>query len=126
MTNVFKKKVTATIMVILMAVSMVSIKSDAATVGSGLFESSGTYVVYVWEQGNKNLLGKMRMTKGDSWVQNAFEADKNCLTTTVSVSANNRDYETAAKNSVKKGTFLAVSLIYPNPTRIYGSCTVNY
>ena len=124
--NTFKKRIIATMMAMFMAVSMVCIKADAETVGTGMRESITAYTLYVRENGNDNLLGKMRMTIHSSYVQNMFTADRDCGLVTVTVSEKASDFVTDSTPSLKDGYSIELTKYAKNPSKVYGACTVNY
>ncbi|MDE5873171.1 MAG: hypothetical protein K2H07_04590 [Lachnospiraceae bacterium] len=124
--NTFKKRIIATMMAMFMAVSMVCIKADAKTAGTGIRESITAYTLYVRENENTNLLGTMRMTIHSSYVQNTFTAAKACGYTNVSVSNNGIDFETASRGNLGAKGVVAVVKYVDNPSKVYGACTVDY
>ncbi|MBD5095872.1 MAG: hypothetical protein HDT40_02515 [Lachnospiraceae bacterium] len=124
--NTFKKRIIATMMAMFMAVSMVCIKADAKTAGTGIRESITAYTLYVRENENTNLLGTMRMTIHSSYVQNEFTAAKACGYTTVSVSNNGIDFISGAKPNLSAGDFCGAVKYANNPSKVYGACTVDY
>ncbi len=90
--NTFKKKILAAIMAMFMAVSMVCMKADAASVETDTISTQVACNLYVRESGNENLLGIMRLSKDSSGVYNKFTASKACGRTTVRVSDKNAMY----------------------------------
>ncbi|MCM1082399.1 MAG: hypothetical protein NC393_06565 [Clostridium sp.] len=124
--NTFKKKIMAAMMAMFMVVSMVCIKADAETVGTGMRESITAYTLYVRENGNDKLLGKMRLSIHDSYVENRFTADRDCGLITVTVSEKNYDFKTSSTPSLGKYEAIAIMKYAKNPSKVYGSCTVNY
>ena len=124
--NTFKKKIMAAMMAMFMAVGMVSMKADAKTAGTGIRESITAYTLYVRENENNNVLGKMRMTIESSYVQNVFTADRDCGFTTVSVSEKASDFLTNSREGLKNGEFCKMIKYAENSNKVYGICTVDY
>ncbi len=116
----------AAMMAMLMAVSMVCVKADAETVGTGMRESITAYTLYVRENGNTNPLGTMRMTIHDSYVENRFTAARDCKLVTVTVSEKASDFVTDSTHSLKMEEAIAIMKYTKNPSKVYGACTVNY
>ncbi|MDE6025842.1 MAG: hypothetical protein K2G45_10360 [Lachnospiraceae bacterium] len=125
--NTFKKRIMATIMAMLMAVSIVSIKADAASVGTGTISTMGPYNFYVREAGNTNLLGIMSLWKDSGKVYNKFTAKKKCSSVTLNVT-NLSGGRPVSDTKADLGTndSFTISKEATNPTYIYGSCTVYY
>ena len=124
--NTFKKKIMVAMMSMLIAVSMVCVKADAETVGTGMRESITAYTLYVRENGNTNLLGTMRMTIHDSYVENRFTAARDCELVTVTVSEKASDFVTDSTHSLRIHEAIAIMKYTKNPSKVYGACTVNY
>ncbi len=124
--NTFKKKIMVAMMAMLMAVSMVCVKADAETVGTGMRESITAYTLYVRENENTNLLGTMRMTIHSSYVQNKFTAARDCGLVTVTVSERASDFVMDSIQSLKDGYSIELTKYAKKPSKVYGACTVNY
>lgn len=124
--NTFKKKITAAMMAMLMTVSMVCVKADAKTAGTGIRESITAYTLYVRENENNKVLGKMRMSIHSSDVQNKFTAARNCGLVTVTVSEKASDFVMDSIQSLKDGYAIELTKYANNPSKVYGACTINY
>ncbi|MBD5095870.1 MAG: hypothetical protein HDT40_02505 [Lachnospiraceae bacterium] len=125
--NTFKKRIIATMMAMFMAVSMVCIKADAKSVGTGTISTvAAGYTLHVRESGNTTELGVMYMHKNSKGVYNKFTASKKCGETTVRVSNVDAWYATSTIAELQSGKYVEISKEATNPTKVYGSCTVNY
>ncbi len=125
--NTFKKKIMAAMMAMFLAVGMVCVKADAASVETGTVSTATAgYTLYVRESGSTTLLGIMYMHKNARGVYNQFTAKKSCGTTTVSVSNMDAFYATSTVVRLGINQYVNVSKEATNPPYVYGSCTVNY
>ncbi len=124
--STFKKRIMATITAMFMAVSMVCVKADAASVETDTISTQVACNLYVRESGNENVLGIMRLSKDSSGVYNVFTASKACGRTTVRVSDKNAMYVTSQKGYLYANQMVEVSKEVKNPTYAYGSCMVSY
>lgn len=122
----FNKRIISGLLAATMFFGINTIPAKAKAVSTGVHHSSGTYVLYVRESGSEKLLGKMTLSKDSSHVYNTFTADRDCKTTSVSVSQTNSSYKTNSTAGVKVNGSVLVSKSVSNPTYIYGYCTVNY
>ncbi len=123
------KKLLAGILILMMSVSMISIRSNAATVITDVHSCmTAGYTFYVRESGSATLLGTMYLTKDSEKVTNTFTASKYCKSVTVYVSDTSYGFTLNQKNlhRLNAGDFVKITKTVENPDKVYGKCSVTY
>lgn len=128
-TKMVNKKLLAGILTLMVAVGMVSIRSNAATVITDVHSCiCAGYTFYVRESGSTTDLGTMYLTKDSEKVSNTFTASKYCKSATVYVSDTGYGLTLNQKtlHGLNAGNSVKINKTVKEPTIVYGKCAVTY